>query len=141
MIKREHYLAQIRPFAESDLIKVITGIRRCGKSTILQQMADEIAQRSDNIIFLEFENLRTLTMLPDTDSIMRYIDGHRKANEKCYIFLDEIQEIKDWPKLCQTLRLENASVFITGSNSKLLSSELKLLLAQMMAEWVIEQVI
>ena len=123
MIKREHYLAQIRPFAESDLIKVITGIRRCGKSTILQQMADEIAQRSDNIIFLEFENLRTLTMLPDTDSVMRYIDGHRKTNEKCYIFLDEIQEIKDWPKLCQTLRLENASVFITGSNSKLLSSE------------------
>ena len=122
MIRREHYLAQIRPFIEDDLIKVITGIRRCGKSTILQQLFDDISLKTDNVIFLEFENMRIRALLPDADAVLRYVDVHRKEG-KCYVFLDEIQEVENWPDICQTLRLENASVFITGSNSKLLSSE------------------
>ena len=122
MIRREHYLAQIRPFADNDLIKVITGIRRCGKSTILQQLSEDIASKTDNVIFLEFENMRTRALLPDANAVLRYVDAHRKEG-KCYVFLDEIQEVENWPDICQTLRLENASVFITGSNSKLLSSE------------------
>ena len=122
MIRREHYLAQIRPFIEDDLIKVITGIRRCGKSTILQQLSDDISLKTDNVIFLEFENMRIRALLPDADAVLRYVDVHRKEG-KCYVFLDEIQEVENWPDICQTLRLENASVFITGSNSKLLSSE------------------
>ena len=122
MIKREHYLAQIEPFVDSDLIKVITGIRRCGKSVILKQLAQSILDRTDNVILLEFENKRIRTLLPDADQVIRYVDEHR-TKEKCYVFLDEVQEIENWPDICQTLRLENCSVFISGSNSKLLSSE------------------
>lgn len=58
MVRRERYIKKIRPFYESDLIKIITGIRRCGKSIVLQQVRDEISESTDNIIFLEFENLR-----------------------------------------------------------------------------------
>ena len=122
MISREHYLSQIEPFVDSDLIKVITGIRRCGKSVILKQLAQSILDRSDNVILLEFENKRTRTELPDADRVIRYVDEHRTKG-KCYVFLDEVQEIDNWPDICQTLRLENCSVFISGSNSKLLSSE------------------
>ena len=122
MIRREHYLAQIAPFLDDDLIKVITGIRRCGKSTILKQLADSLSGKTDNVIFLEFESKRTRTMLPDADQVIRYVDEHRREG-KCYVFLDEIQEVENWQDVCQTLRLENCSVFITGSNSKLLSSE------------------
>ena len=122
MIRREHYLAQIRPFVDNDLIKVITGIRRCGKSTILQQLSEEVSAKTDNVIFLEFENMRTRALLPDANAVLQYVDAHRKEG-KCYVFLDEIQEVENWSGICQTLRLENASVFITGSNSKLLSSE------------------
>lgn len=122
MVKREHYLNQIRPFFDSDLIKILTGIRRCGKSTILGQLRDEASQFTDNIIYLEFENRRVKSELSNVDDVIQYVDKHKKTG-KCYIFLDEIQEIENWPELCQTLRLENNSVFITGSNSKLLSSE------------------
>ncbi len=122
MIKRNHYLSQITPFADSDLIKVITGIRRCGKSIILQQLAEELSGKTDNIISLEFENKRIRSLLPDAEKVIRYVDEHRKK-DRCYVFLDEIQEVENWPDVCQTLRLENCSVFITGSNSKLLSSE------------------
>ena len=122
MIKREKYLEKIRPFAESDLIKIITGIRRCGKSTILEQLRDELSEKTDNIIYLNFENRHTRRMLPDVDAIIDYVEANRKSG-KCYVFLDEIQEIENWQEACQTLRLENTSLFITGSNSKLLSSE------------------
>ena len=71
MIKRGHYLAQIEPFVESDLIKVITGIRRCGKSVILKQLAQSILDRTDNVVFLEFENKRTRALLPDADQVIR----------------------------------------------------------------------
>lgn len=122
MIKRSHYLKQIEPFADDDLIKVITGIRRCGKSIILQQLSEMISERTDNVIFLEFESKRVRFMLPDAEDVIQYVDEHRKEG-KCYVFLDEIQEVENWPEVCQTLRLENCSVFISGSNSKLLSSE------------------
>lgn len=122
MVKREQYIKKIRPFYESDLIKIITGIRRCGKSIVLQQVRDEIEKFSDNIIFLEFENRRIKQQIPDIDSLLEYIDANRKDG-KCYIFLDEIQNLENWQEACKTLRLENNSVFITGSNSKLLSKE------------------
>ena len=122
MVKRDHYLNQIRPFFNSDLIKIITGIRRCGKSTILGQLRDEAAQFTDNIIYLEFENRRVKSELRTADDVIKYVDSNRKEG-KCFIFFDDIQEVEDWPEICQTLRLEDNSVFITGSNSKLLSSE------------------
>ena len=122
MIRREHYLQKIREFYESDLIKIITGIRRCGKSIILEQVMNEIKKNTNNVIYLNFEDKRTKKMIPDADALLSYVDQNAKKG-KCYIFLDEIQTVPEWAEACKTLRLYNNSVFITGSNSKLLSKE------------------
>ena len=122
MILREHYLQQIRPFYDSDLIKIITGIRRCGKSVIMQQVRDEILATSADVVFLEFEKREVRTQFPNADSLLEYVNKKRK-NGRCYVFLDEPQEIKGWVEVCQSLRLHGDSVFVTGSNSKMLSKE------------------
>ncbi len=122
MIIREHYLKQIRGFYESDLIKIITGIRRCGKSSFLQQIMQEIEKKTDNIIYLNFEDESIISNIYDSQKLIDYVDTNRK-NGKCYIFLDEIQEVTNWQRAVKTLRLKDNSVFITGSNSKILSKE------------------
>lgn len=122
MIKREHYIKEVREFYNSDLIKIITGIRRCGKSVILGQIMAEVKQKSDNVIYLTFENKSTQLSIPDANAVIDYVRNKRKTG-LCYVFLDELQVIDDWAEACKTLRLENCSLFITGSNSKLLSSE------------------
>lgn len=122
MIYREHYISQIREFYDSDLIKIITGIRRSGKSVILEQVKDEIKNKTDNIISLNFEDKRILNTIKDGDSLIAYVEQNRKKG-KCYVFLDEVQILDDWQNACKTLRLYDMSVFITGSNSKLLSKE------------------
>ena len=122
MILREHYLQQIRPFYDSDLIKIITGIRRCGKSVIMQQVRDEIRKKTSDIVYLEFEKREVRTQLPDADSVLAYVNKQRKSG-RCYVFLDEPQEIDGWEEVCQSLRLHGDSVFVTGSNSKVLSKE------------------
>ena len=122
MIKREHYLKKIRGFYDSDLIKIITGIRRCGKSIILEQIMNEIKEKTDNIIYLNFEDERIIANISNCEQLLDYVDNNRKDG-LCYVFFDEIQEVTDWQKACKTLRLHNTSVFITGSNSKILSKE------------------
>ena len=122
MIVREKYLNKIRGFYESDLIKIIVGIRRSGKSIILEQIMNEIKQKSNNIIYLNFEDERVVSNIYDDEKLLKYVEENRKEG-KCYIFLDEIQEITNWNLAVKTLRLHNNSVFITGSNSKLLSKE------------------
>lgn len=122
MIKREHYLKRIRGFYDSDLIKIITGIRRCGKSIILEQIMNEIKEKTDNIIYLNFEDERIISNISNCEQLLDYVDNNRKSG-LCYVFFDEIQEVTDWQKACKTLRLHNTSVFITGSNSKILSKE------------------
>ena len=123
MIYREHYINPIREFYDSDLIKIITGIRRCGKSVILEQIKEEIGKKSKNIVELNFEDRRIISNIPDANSLIEYIDTHKNKESKCYIFLDEVQNVRDWQEACKTLRLDNNSLFITGSNSKLLSKE------------------
>lgn len=122
MIKREKYLAEIRPFYESDLVKIIIGIRRCGKSVILKSIYDEVSSKSTNTIFLDFEDAITLKKVGNVDELLEYVENNRKEG-KCYIFLDEIQNVKNWAMAVRTLRLHDNSVFISGSNSKLLSNE------------------
>ena len=122
MIIREKYLKEIRPFYDSDLVKIITGIRRCGKSVILKTIYDEISRNTPNTIFLDFEDANDLKRAGTVDKLLDYIDKAKKGG-KCYIFLDEVQNIKDWSTAVRTLRLHNNSVFISGSNSKLLSKE------------------
>jgi len=122
MVIREHYLKQIRPFYDSDLIKIITGIRRCGKSVILEQVQDEIKAAGKSCLFLDFDLKPIRNLIPDADSLIDYVDKYINK-EKLYVFLDEIQNVKEWNEACRTLRLKNCSVFISGSNSKLLSKE------------------
>lgn len=122
MIKREHYLEEIRGFYDTDLIKIITGIRRSGKSVILNQIIDEIKEKTNNIIYLNFEDERVKSNLSNCNKLIEYVDNNRKEG-KCYLFFDEIQEVEGWELACKTLRLYDNSVFITGSNSKLLSKE------------------
>ena len=122
MIIREKYLKEIRPFYDSDLVKIITGIRRCGKSVILKTIYDEINKNTSNTIYLDFEDVNDLKKAGSVDSLLSHIEQNRKDG-KCYIFLDEVQNIKDWALAVRTLRLHNNSVFISGSNSKLLSKE------------------
>ncbi len=122
MIKREYYINQIRGFYDSDLIKIITGVRRCGKSVILEQIMEEIRDKSDNIIYLDFDDRLTTESVETWKQLVDYVEGH-KGSSLCYVFLDEIQVVEDWAIACKTLRRHNCSVFITGSNSKLLSRE------------------
>lgn len=122
MIKREKYISRIRGFYESDLIKIITGIRRCGKSVLLEQIMEEIRAKSDNIIYLNFEDLAVRSAIKSPLQLIDYVEQNRKEG-KCYLFFDEIQNMEDWPDACKSLRLHNNSLFITGSNSKLLSRE------------------
>lgn len=128
MIIREKYLSLIRGFYESDLVKVITGVRRCGKSVILESIMNEIKEQTDNIIYLNFEKTSDFIKASNYSKIIEYVNTNRKDG-KCYCFFDEIQEIENWQIAIKDLRLENCSIFITGSNSKLLSSEFITLLS------------
>ena len=80
MIKCEKYMEPIREFYDEDLIKILTGIRRCGKSVILKQILGEIKENSDNTIFLDFENTAFLNAIPDEVALPNYIDNHRKES-------------------------------------------------------------
>ncbi|MBQ1947141.1 MAG: ATP-binding protein [Clostridia bacterium] len=122
MIYREHYIKEVRPFYDSDLIKIITGIRRSGKSIIMEQIAQELRSKSDNIIYLNFEDKKISSNIKTPDMLISYVEENRKDG-KCYLFFDEVQELEGWQDACKTLRLYDYSIFITGSNSKLLSGE------------------
>ncbi len=122
MIRREHYIEQVRPFYDSDLIKIITGIRRCGKSVIMEQIMCEIREKTDNIIYLNFEDKKVSANITSAERLISFVEENR-GEGKCYLFFDEIQTLDGWQDACKTLRLYDNSLFITGSNSKLLSSE------------------
>lgn len=122
MIIREHYMAQIRPFYESDLVKIITGIRRCGKSVILRQVLNELEAIGKRCLFLDFDLRPVRTKIPNADALISYVNDYL-GEDKLYVFLDEVQNVEGWNEAARTLQLYNTSVFITGSNSKLLSRE------------------
>ena len=125
MINRIKYIAQIRPFYESDLIKVITGIRRCGKSVVLEQIKNELVAQGKRIVYLNFEDRRISATITTDFELVEYVENELSANpnEKLFVFLDEVQMVNNWNLACRSLRLQNVSLFITGSNSKLLSRE------------------
>lgn len=127
MLKRELYLSKIRPFYESDLIKVIVGIRRAGKSTIMMQIIDELQNMKipkDQIIYINLE-YKEYSFIKNDDDLYNYIKSLIKNDLKYYIFLDEIQNVDKWEKTVNSYRAkEKYSIFITGSNSDLLSGEL-----------------
>ncbi|MBR5380336.1 MAG: ATP-binding protein [Clostridia bacterium] len=123
MIVRSHYIDPIRPFFESDLVKVITGIRRCGKSVILSQIADEYRSQGKPVLCINFEKLEYSSSISNARELEAFVKKRIPAGEKLYVFLDEVQNVEGWHIACRSLRLESISLFITGSNSKLLSRE------------------
>ena len=129
MIIREKYLSKIRPFYNVDLIKVITGIRRCGKSVILTQIMDELKDngiKEEQIIYINFE-LKNYSNIKNDDDLYVYIKEKINKDIKYYLFFDEIQNVLYWEKAINSFKAEykdKVSIFITGSNSDLLSGEL-----------------
>lgn len=128
LIKRAIYLNKVRPYMNKNIIKVISGIRRCGKSTILQQIIQDLKEdgiKDENIILINFElrryfHIKTITQL---DELIN--DLVKNKSEKNYLLFDEIQEVENWEKLINSyLAEENYDIYITGSNAKLLSGEL-----------------
>ena len=101
MINREHYISKIRPFYESDLIKVITGIRRCGKSVILSQMAMELKSQGKEILMINFEQLVYSTKISNAESLLEYVESKIPEGKKLYVFLDEVQIIDGWNFACR----------------------------------------
>lgn len=141
MIKREMYMSRIRPFIGTELIKVMTGIRRCGKSVMLELIKQELIESGVNpaqFISINFEDmnyahLQTAKALHD-EITKRAAD----LDGKIYLFFDEIQEVKDWEKCINSFRVSlNCDIYITGSNAKLLSGELATYLGGRYVEFVI----
>ena len=127
MVKRELYLNRIRKFYDSEMIKVITGIRRCGKSTIMLQIIEELKEKGikeDHIIYINFENYKYKS-ISNADGLYKYVEEKIQDEEKYYLFIDEIQNVDEFEIVVNSFRAtHNISIFITGSNSKLLSGEL-----------------
>ncbi len=127
MIIRPDYIEAIKPFIDAPLVKILAGVRRCGKSTILAMMAEELKKRgisSENIIERRYNEM-------DLDEGFAAKDMYNdlktaiQGKGRCYLFLDELQEVDSWEKVVNSL-LEGCDVdiYVTGSNSKLMSSEI-----------------
>ena len=130
MLKREIYLKKIRPFYNSNLVKILVGIRRCGKSVLLKQIIEELTNVDDeHIIYINFEYIEYEELL-DYKKLNNYIKNKIKDDKLYYLFFDEIQNVLQFEKVVNSLRASsNVSIFITGSNSKLLASELSTVLS------------
>ncbi len=132
MIKRELYLNKIRGFYDKDLIKVITGIRRCGKSLLLKQIMEELTQNGvekKQIIYINFE-FKDYSFIKNDDDLHEYIKKLIITDKKYYLLFDEIQMIENFERAINSFKASlNVSIFITGSNSNLLSGELATLLS------------
>ncbi len=131
MIERENYLKEIRPFYDENLIKVITGIRRCGKSILLEQIIHELKKKvkEDHIIYINFEDVEYSDIV-DFKDLNTYVVNLIKDKEKYYLLFDEVQLVEKWEKTINSLKAtKNVSIFITGSNSNLLSGDLSTLLS------------
>ena len=141
MIKREAYMSRIRPFIGNELIKVLTGIRRSGKSVMLELIQNELISQGvsgSQFIKLNFEDMGN-AWLCTAEALRKEVTRRVFGIEgKAYLFLDEIQEVSEWEKCVNSIRVEfDCDIYITGSNAKLLSGELATYLAGRYVEFVI----
>ena len=132
MVERKEYLEQLWSWKDEQLIKVVTGIRRCGKSTLLEQYQEKLKQAGvdkEQIISINFEDLDNEPLL-DYKVLYQYIKDRLCPNKMTYIFLDEIQNVPSFEKVVDSLYVKsNTDVYITGSNAYMLSSDLATLLS------------
>lgn len=141
MIKRESYMARIRPFVDGDLIKVLTGIRRSGKSVMLELIKDELRVRGvteEQLVAFNFEDMRNAQLCTAEALHDELVRRAASIKGKIYFFFDEIQEVERWERCVNSLRVEmDCDIYITGSNAKLLSGELATYLAGRYVEFII----
>lgn len=141
MIKREFYMARIRPFIDGDLIKVLTGIRRSGKSVMLELIKDELRVRGvteEQLVAFNFEDMRNAQLCTAETLHDELVRRAASIKGKIYFFFDEIQEVERWERCVNSLRVEmDCDIYITGSNAKLLSGELATYLAGRYVEFII----
>ena len=129
MVIRQRYLEQIRPFYDSELIKVIMGVRRCGKSTLLRQIIDELRKEKSldesQVLFMNFEDFRFRHLLT-AEALYEFVEPKIPDDRPMYLFFDEIQVVASFELVINSFRAahDHVSIFITGSNTKLLSGEL-----------------
>lgn len=132
MIERNEYLNVLKRFKDKELIKVITGIRRCGKSTLLDIYKDYLLKNGieeNQIISINLEDLK-YGFIIDYMSLYNYINDNLKLKKKNYVFIDEVQRVEEFQKAVDSLYIKNnVDLYITGSNANLLSSELSTLLS------------
>jgi len=128
MVKRELYMKKIRPLIDKDIIKVITGIRRCGKSYMLNLIINELLESNinkNNIILINLESNKYNNIKNNRELNKLVFNMTKNLKGKVYLFFDEIQNIKDWEKSINGFRVDlDSDIYITGSNSELLSGEL-----------------
>jgi len=133
MIKRDLYLDKIRPLIGKDIIKVLTGIRRCGKSSILHLIIEELIESGvseDNIILINFESAKysEIESYKELNKLIEKLTHNLEGTK--YLFFDEVQNVKHWEKSINACRVDlDSQIFITGSNANLLSGELSTLIA------------
>ena len=141
MIKREAYMSRIRPFIGKELIKVITGVRRSGKSVMLELIQDELVARGakgSQFVKLNFEAMGNARLCAADALREEVLQRVSDIEGKAYLFFDEIQEVSEWEKCVNSLRVElDCDIYITGSNAKLLSGELATHLAGRYVEFVV----
>jgi len=141
MISREIYMKRIRPFINTELIKVFTGIRRAGKSVMLELVKNELKKSGvdeRNFLCINFEQFSNSELLDAKSLHERIVDFQKNADGKIYLFFDEIQEVEGWEKCINSCRVDfDCDIYITGSNAKLLSGELATYLAGRYVEFVI----
>lgn len=132
MVSREQILKRIRPFYDSELIKVLIGLRRSGKSVLLRQIMEELTENGveeSQIIYINFEDFQ-YSFITDAGQFYQYVCERRKNEQKYYLFFDEIQMVREFERVINSFRATwDVSIFITGSNGKLLSGELATLLS------------
>ena len=141
MIKREEYMSRIRPFIGNELIKVLTGIRRSGKSVMLDMIREELTisgVSKEQFIFINFEDMSNVHLTTAIALHEEILKRTTTINDKVYLFFDEIQEVDEWERCINSFRVElDCDIYITGSNAKLLSGELATYLAGRYVEFVI----
>ena len=126
MIFRENYVNKIMAFTDTPFVKILTGVRRCGKSTIMQMIMEELHKRgikNERIISLRFDSMEYEGMT--AKELYELLKTKLSKDEKTYLFLDEVQEIDSWEKTVNSINTDyNVDIYVTGSNSRMMSSEI-----------------
>ena len=132
LIPRKDYLRQLRTFRDTQLIKVITGVRRCGKTTLMTLFINELKAggiEDERIVRINFEDYDAIE-LTDPKALHAYLKSKLQPGKTVYFFLDEIQNVSDFPRVIDSLYIrDNVDIYLTGSNGTMLSSDLATLLS------------